>query len=188
MSEVISAQERIKQAQGDIQRRWLNLIVESYPADASGFLKNQRNRFLNPVGETLRIMTESVVGFLAGEVGVRESEAAIEEVVRIRAVQEFLPSQAVAFVFQLKQVVRDCLGIPGEGSRNADWLAIDTEIDRLALRAFDDYVRNRERIFEIRANDLKRQSYLASRRMESELNRAHDALDVSTNLTTAEEA
>ncbi len=36
-----------------LAERWLGLIMETYPDDASGFLKKEQDRFRNPVGYTI---------------------------------------------------------------------------------------------------------------------------------------
>jgi len=58
----------IKAKRLDILNAWLNLIVSTYPEDARGFLKNQKNRFANPVGSTLKQDTEVLIQALLTEV------------------------------------------------------------------------------------------------------------------------
>ena len=77
---------------------------------------------------------------------------------KIRAVQEFSPSRAVGFVFCLKDAVRSVLGESLKDPAHASGLAeLDGQIDRLALMAFDVYVQCRERFYELRVKELKRQ-------------------------------
>lgn len=75
---------------------------------------------------------------------------------RVRAIQDFSPSQAVGFIFCLKDVIRQEVG---KGSRDekiaAELLKLDSKIDTLALIAFDVYVKCREQVYELRTNEIK---------------------------------
>ena len=59
---------------------------------------------------------------------------ALDQIIRIRAIQNFSPSQAVAFVFFLKTVIREALeeDIKQSGIKE-ELLVIETRIDQLAF-------------------------------------------------------
>ena len=81
-------------------------------------------------------------------------------IIRIRAIQNFSPSQAVAFVFFLKTVIRDALeGEIRQSGIKEELLIIETRIDQLALLAFDQYMACREKLYDLKANELRRQTH-----------------------------
>lgn len=75
-------------------------------------------------------------------------ESALDEILRVRAVQDLPPSQAVGFVFLL----RDILDEKGE-ERPA---RMHKRIDRLLLLAFDHYVLCREDLARVRQGEVER--------------------------------
>src|SRR5574341_843796 len=89
----------------------------------------------------------------------------LDGVVRMRAVQDFSASQAVAFVFLLKKVLREELPCGMEAEQDGGALAtIEGRIDEMALLAFDLFMQCRERLYETRANEVKRRFWLLERR------------------------
>jgi len=84
----------------------------------------------------------------------------LDEVVRIRAIQKFSPSQALAFIFLLKRAIRVEWSGAASGSMAKDRISeledLDTRIDRTALQAFDVYLGYRKRVYELRVNEVKR--------------------------------
>jgi len=138
--------------------RWLDLILETYPADSRRFLKRQKDQFANPVGTTISKEIDALyLAFLQGIDSERISPI-LDRIIRIRAIQEFTPSQAVAFVFLLKKAVREKLGTEIRDSRLSEAVpAMESRIDDMALLAFDVFMKCREKIFEIRANEAKNQ-------------------------------
>jgi hypothetical protein len=86
----------------------------------------------------------------------------LDAIIRIRAVQNFTPSQAIAFVLSLKKVLRENLTKELRDSRIASELVtFETKIDRLCLMAFDIYMQCREKIFQIRANETRNRTFKA---------------------------
>ena len=76
--------------------------------------------------------------------------------IKIRAVQEFSPAEAVNFVLLLKSAVREALESHfNDPDLLVELLNFETKLDRIELQAFEAYVRNREKIFELRARHLK---------------------------------
>ena len=97
--------------------------------------------------------TPNVTGF-ADEAALRD---AVRDILRIRAVQQMPPSVAVGFVFQLKDAVRSVLADDLRGHRLDDELArLDRDIDGAAMAAFDVYAEQRDRVVELRIDELKR--------------------------------
>ena len=82
----------------------------------------------------------------------------LDGIIRVRAVQDFTPSQAVSFIFSLKNVIREELELEiKKRSLSDDLLALEARIDRLALLAFDLFVNRREKLYKIRADEAKNQ-------------------------------
>ena len=146
----------LSQKGADIVDRWVNVILETYPYDAQRFLKKQKDPFANPVGTTLKKEIQKLYGMLQGEIDPQELTPALDGIIRIRAVQDFNPSQAVVFVFLLKKVVREELEKEIQEHHLADDVQrFESKLDEVALLAFDIYVKCKEKLYEIRAREAK---------------------------------
>jgi hypothetical protein len=148
-----------------ILHKWLDLIYEAYPVDSHTFLKQVEDPFSNPVGHTFRQSTETLFDALCTGGDPDEVAAALDGIVRIRAVQSGTAAQATAFAFLLKNVireeVRDRLADPAW--RDA-LLEFESRIDGLALAAFEHYTACREQIYRIRTREAQKQSEGLARR------------------------
>jgi len=144
--------EEIKAA---ILKRWREAILQSYPTDSTKFLQGEKDQFANPVGHTINHETMTLLeGILAGtEPAAEGMHLALDNLVKIRAVQDFSPAEALAFIFSLKQIFRDELSATESGTMMI--ATLDERIDRLALAAFDRYMENRERIYEIKVRMIQ---------------------------------
>lgn len=161
--------ERLDSRRAAIAERWTNLALEVYPEDSARFLRHERDRFRNPVGRITRDSLGVLLdGVLAGR-PAKEARQALDAIVRIRAVQDLAPSQAVGFVFLLKRALREQLErAEGSDGDDGELARLDDEIDRLALRAFDLFMQCREQICDLRSNEIKRRtSRLLERLAES---------------------
>ena len=148
-----------------VLQRWQSLLLDTYPEKGAAFMRQQKDSFNNPVGHVLLTQTERLWDRLIQGSDERELIKPVEEIVRIRAVQDFAPSQAVAFVYLLKEAVWECCHDDGL-SRETEGLAeLEHRLDRLALMAFDAYTRCRERLAEIRINEVKNRSAVLERQM-----------------------
>ncbi len=149
---------------------WVDLILSSYHVDAAVIFKNNMKRFANPVGETIADGVEVLVDeFLKGEF-TDKGYAALESIVKIRAVQDFTPSRAIAFVLFFKQILREKLGEHiSSVDMAAEILVLEKQIDELALRSFDQYVWNREKVFEIRAREVERNNHMLLRYVNKQM-------------------
>jgi hypothetical protein len=139
--------------------RWRSLVFDSYPEEAVRFFRSEKDGFKNPVGQSIHRATETIFDGVLLERGPDGVPEALEALVRIRAVQDFSPAEAVGFVFLLKRAVREVLAeTSGNGPPGAVWSELEARIDALALSAFEIYTRCREQVFEIRVREARRRT------------------------------
>jgi hypothetical protein len=141
--------------------RWFQAVAATYPEEAARLLSGVADPFSNPVGGTLRVGLARLFDGLASVSSPAELAAAVDGIVRIRAVQEFAPSAAVGFVYELKGILRDELA--GAALTPGEHAALESAVDRMALAAFDVYMQCREKIFTIRVREIRESQLLATR-------------------------
>ncbi len=143
-----------------ILKRWFNKIIESYPSDSLNFLKNQKNRFANPVGYVISEGVNGIIDELAEGLDPDKIFPFLDDMIRVKAVQEFSPSQALSFIFLLKKVIRDEIGREMKENQFPEELAVlEAKIDNMALISFEIYMKCRERIYEIKADEVRRMTF-----------------------------
>ena len=156
----MSLKELLLEKKPIILKRWFHLILKTYPADASQFLKKQKNQFSNPVGHTISHGIEDLFEELLQGMNPVKISPILDTIIRIRAVQDFSPSQAIDFIFLLKKVVREELKKEiKENQLSEELVMFDSMIDNLALLSFDIYMKCREKIYELKVNELKNMTY-----------------------------
>jgi hypothetical protein len=153
----MSLQKLLEENKSAILSRWFNSILETYPADTRHFLRTKKNRFDNPVAHRISSGIEGIFGQILEDAEEKEVSPFLDKVIRVRAVQDFTPSQAVAFVFDLKRIVREELEEAiREGQLSQELWRLDGEIDKVGLLALDIYMKCREEIYEVRMKEVKR--------------------------------
>ena len=157
----MNLKQQLMEKKPAILKRWFDAIAETYPRDTAGFLKKRKAQFTNPVGYTLAEGTERLFDALLQGMIPDTVKTFLDGIVRIRAIQEFTPSEAVAFIFQLKKIVRQEIGsdIPRQPGMTDELMAFDSAIDDLALFSFDIYVKCREKIYELKANEARNMTF-----------------------------
>lgn len=138
--------------------RWLDLIFSTYPPETAGFLRKEKDRFNNPVAFRIAEGAKGLVQAIIFGATTEELYRYLDEIIRIKALQDFTPSQALAFVFFLKKVVREELAkeLAADAALAGEVLELESEIDGLALLGFDVYLKRREKLYEIRVDEVKR--------------------------------
>ncbi len=137
---------------------WLAEILRTYPEQTGRFLAQVEDPFRNPAGRIIREGLAALLEQLAGPFDARRIRSILDEVVRLRAVQDFTPSQAVGFLFALKPVLRHQITREDPGLE-----ALERRIDEMALVAFDLYMECREQLRAIRAGEARRRAWLRER-------------------------
>jgi len=154
----------IRDNRDELAERWLDAVVGSYPADAAGFIKGKTDRIANPLGHAVREMVDSVLGCLSEGCDEQTLGSAMYPLIQMRAVQEFKPSDAVAFV----ALLRDSVASLARDKNAAPELIVtlDDVIMGLMARAFDLYSDCREKLSEIKLEELKRNLYMFLRKSD----------------------
>lgn len=129
-----------------ILEQWFTRAVDVYPAEAAGFLAAESDPFRNPVGHTLKENLAALLRELLGGMDAARLQSALENLIRIRAVQDLTASQAVGFIFLLRPILR-------QHAAELDITVLDNKIDQIALMAFDEYMRRREQVAELRVTE-----------------------------------
>ena len=153
----MSLQKLLEENKSAILSCWFDSILESYPSDTKEFLRTKKNRFENPVAHRISSGIEGIFSQILDKAEVEEASPFLDKVIRIRAVQDFPPSKAVAFIFDLKRLVREELEEEiREGQLSEELLRFEEEIDKMGLLALDIYMKCREEVYELRVNEVKR--------------------------------
>ncbi|MDA3791952.1 MAG: RsbRD N-terminal domain-containing protein [Desulfobacula sp.] len=138
-------------------KKWFHATIDTYPQQTAKILGKDSNRFDNPIGATTHETIEEVFNLIIEDFNQETLEKALDPVIRIRAVQAFSASEAVSFVFALKQIGEDI--IDGNLIREFDKL-----VDKIALAAFNRFMKCREEIFLLKATESKRRIHRAFER------------------------
>ena len=146
----------LAQKKSAILGRWLTTIYESYPPETAIFMRKEKDRFDNPVGHRIADGLEGLYGALVQEMENEQVLDYLDQIIRIRAIQNFTPARSLAFIFLLKNVIREELADEiQEENLAAEVLDLESRIDGLALMGFDVYSKCREKIYEVKANEMK---------------------------------
>jgi len=127
------------------------LTIATYPEESQTFLKEKSRQFTNPVGYTIHQAIEQIIDKIISNEPIENFILPMEEIIRIRAVQDFTPSQAVGFIFLIKKAIQDELEKEFESSEVLDFIS---RLDSLALVAFDIFMKYREKIYDLKSKEL----------------------------------
>lgn len=144
---------------------WQDRALAVYPSDGSKFFKQKKDPFANPVGHTLKQGLNGLLDIIFEDNGISGAAPFLDQIIRVRAVQDITPSGAVGFLFELKGVIREMVKKDlANIDEKADWQALDAKIDAMAMAGFDVYMDCREKISQIRVNEVRNLSYKAMKK------------------------
>jgi hypothetical protein len=130
-----------------VAERWIERTLAFYPAEVHSLLSGVQDPFRNPAGHVLKESLTTLACELLGEMDEKAIAPALDALVRLRAVQDFRPSGALRFIFDLRDIVAE---VTGEVPRD-----LESRIDELALMAFDQYMACRDQIAGLREKELR---------------------------------
>ncbi|MFB3853134.1 MAG: RsbRD N-terminal domain-containing protein [Vicinamibacterales bacterium] len=132
---------------------WMGEACAGIGAPALG-LGRDHDRFACAESRTLSNCLPVLFDEIVGSMDRVRVAAALDDILRIRAVQPIAPSCALGFILGLRRIIREKVG---SGPDSAAFLAfVDDRIDQLALQAFDSLVECREQIARARLEEVGR--------------------------------
>jgi hypothetical protein len=149
-----------------ILESWFQAITETYPSETAKLLKNKKKgRFANPVGYTISDTIGPLFDALLEGTDPKQFSSTLDHMMRVRVVQEFSPSLAVSFIFQLKEIIRSELShVIGESGLAGELASFEKRIDDLAMFSFDLYMQCKETLYELRVKEFKSRAHMLLKR------------------------
>ena len=143
----------------EVVQHWTETVFNTYPFETTGFLRTKHDPFGNPVAHMTKEAASALYDATAGEhVEVDQTRKALDRFIKLRAVQNFAPSQGLGVFSLMKPILRekvlpDCMS---EG-RLEGYLEAESRLDTLTLLAFDMYAAARETLAESRITEIRNQ-------------------------------
>lgn len=158
---MMNLQQHLSEKKIEIVKSWFDAVVATYPAETSTFLNKQKAQFANPVGYTLTDGLDHLFDALLKGMMPDTVSRFLDSMVRIRAIQDFNPSESIAFIFQIKKIVRESLGSELRGAPDiaGELVVFESAVDDLALYAFDLYMKCKEKIYDLKANESRNMTF-----------------------------
>ena len=144
--------EALKDKSSKIIKKWQNNIIESYPEDTQRFLKKEKDQFANPVGYIVKNGIENLYNAFLNK-DEDQMVDSLNNIIRVRAVQDFTPSAALYFILELKEIIKD--EVDWDSYQKDEKEELDSRINHLLLKAFDIYEQCRYRLYELRVNEVR---------------------------------
>lgn len=154
-----------------IAKKWIEGIYNTYSKNTSLFFAREKDKFANPVGHTLSKEINELLFELLEEKNPQKLTSCLNNIIRIRTIQDLLPSEAISFIFILKDIIQEELknDLPDKKSMS-ELIKFFNLIDKLGLMAFDITLEYHKKISEIRVNEIKRKVSGLMRRTKFFLN------------------
>ena len=141
-------------------QKWTEAVFAMYPFETTGFIRTQRDQFANPVGHATRAAGEQIYDAVTGrDVDMEKVHASVAALIRIRAVQDLKPEQAVGVLYLYKSVLRELLLADMlAGGDVQGFLDMGDRLDTLCLMAFNLYLADREQVYAERVAQQRREA------------------------------
>lgn len=152
----LSLNQQLQEKRSSILAKWRTYALSIHENCQLINAGTKQGRFSNPAAYITDKNTGKIFDWLLNPENQGDLLAPLQEICRLRAVQELKPSRALQFIPALKQIIRE--EVPALlKSQYADELwNLDQRIDEMALLAFDIYADCKTRINEIKINEMKR--------------------------------
>ena len=144
---------------------WVEYTLNTY--NSSGFFIKEQDKFANPVGGNIReALTVLFDLLIKGDALDRGDDGEtfkkpLEQMISIRSVQQFTPAQALAPLNAVKHITRDVFSKDKERKHLVQELYdFDFNVDLALLAGFDTYMLFRERIYQVRIDEIRSGSHI----------------------------
>ncbi len=152
-------EEAFRNSRQKVVNRWVDYTLSSY--ESSNFFKSEKDKFSNPIGANTREALDRLFVLLSTNADLKEFIPPLEQIMKIRSVQDFTPSQAVAPLHGVKHIIRDVFEKDKETKELTTKLYdFEFSVDLMVLAAFDLYMESRERLYQVRIEEIRSGSHV----------------------------
>ena len=145
-----------REKRAEIVDAWVRAALAVYPTDTAALFERGKDPFANPVGASVRDALGPLFDAFVSDTPVQEYVPHLDRIIKVRCVQDVPPSQAVGFIFLLKEILGKALAPqPGETRALEQFQALDARIDRMAACGFDVYAACMRKMADIRVREMK---------------------------------
>lgn len=147
--------------EAEILKNWEKAVLGRYEEDTVRIFMGQKDQFANPVGHKTTAGLKELYRVICDESDQEIETPALGQLIKLMAVQQIPPSQALGFVFTLKEIVRKAAG--SKQISDQEWESFDGRVENAALALFDIYHASREQLHQVHFNDFtKKRNALTS--------------------------
>lgn len=152
----MNLESRLLQDKAKLCEEWFDLVLQSYPPETQKVWRHQKDQFANPVCHLTRESIDNLIDLALEWQDADAIAANLETIIKIRSVQSFTPAQTISFLFLLKKLIRDKYMKELDRENGlAQLLQFESKVDNMVMMALDIYSKTREKIFEMRVNEVK---------------------------------
>ncbi len=156
----MNLKQRLTEKKSIILRAWHDAVLAMPAGKTPDLLEKQNALKTGPAGRSLAQEIEGLFDALLQGVVPDEVSRSLDSMIATMAADDFKASEAVAFILEVKKVVRKELGneIQNDPRLQEELAVWDSVVDDLALFAFDIYARSRESVLELKADEAKKET------------------------------
>ena len=144
-----------------VYKKWLAKFWKSFGKESERVFKKEAEQFENPFGYRIEESFKGLIEVLFGDFNWEKADFYLDRLIQLRAIQENKPSKGLNLFFALKEVVREEFGEDFiERFGIFEYIRFEDKIDVLLVKAMDFYLKYREKLYELRYNEWKRNNFL----------------------------
>jgi len=144
----------------EFMKKWQLQAIETYPPETIKYLLHEKDEFANPVGAAMVKCFGALYNELTGEMNPDKICSALDDFIKIKSVQDCSPLHSLNFIFLLKQIIFDEFKKEHPSITLIDGvIEVNKRVDKIALIAFDLYMKNREKMYTLKSDEFKRRAF-----------------------------
>jgi len=146
----------LKENSSEMIAKWQKAIIDTYPKDAGRFLSINKSQFGNPIGFSLQNDLPKIYNELIGDMNTDILNSSIEAIIKIRAVQDFTPTEASGFINLLKIIIiSETKAMMTDKAFADSYFDFDNRITQIIGIAFEKYLEMKLKLSEIQIREVK---------------------------------
>jgi hypothetical protein len=139
---------------------WYDIMVSSLFNGETNYILHEKDHFINPSGIILREALSDIFAFFFEKVNIDDISVSLEKFIKLLAVNKNGVENVLGTFFTLRdKIIENWRSLSFSNNVNEELSTIQSYFDKLILRVFTFYLTAREKIYEIRVNEIKRLTF-----------------------------